>query len=271
MRKFMIAMGLIATMVSGVAPAQVRTIDPNQQIDSDLDGPRVPPPPARTPAPADRDQSYREPTYSDPAPADQDAPPPLEAPLPAPAPTPTQSRSAPLVGTVDPQAQATTDAAATFKRDDLIGAGEGVFGKGAEGFGSLIEKILAEQGEPNAYIAGREAAGAFVLGLRYGSGIMTHKVEGQMPVYWTGPSVGFDVGGDANKVFVLVYNLYDTAELYRRFPAAEGRLYFVGGFAATYLRRGNVVLIPVRLGVGYRAGINVGYMKFTQKSNWLPF
>jgi hypothetical protein len=90
-------------------------------------------------------------------------------------------------------------------------------------------------------------------------------------VYWTGPSVGFDVGGDANKVFVLVYNLYDTAELFHRFPAAEGRLYLVGGFAATYLRRGNVVLIPVRLGVGWRAGVNVGYMNITRKSRWLPF
>jgi hypothetical protein len=100
---------------------------------------------------------------------------------------------------------------------------------------------------------------------------MSHKVEGQQPVYWTGPSVGFDVGGDANKVFVLVYNLYDTEELFHRFPAAEGRLYLVGGFAATYLRRGNVVLIPIRLGVGYRAGVNVGYMKITHKAKWMPF
>jgi hypothetical protein len=269
MRKFMIAMGLIATMVSGAAPAQVRTIDPNQSIDGDLNGPRVPPAPTRAQTPADRGQPYREPTYTQDDPAEQDAAPPLEAPLPSP--TPTTPPAASSTPGTDARAQATTDAAATFKRDDLIGAGEGVFGKGAEGFGSIIEKILSEQGEPNAYIAGREAAGAFVVGLRYGSGIMTHKIEGQMPVYWTGPSIGFDVGGDANKVFVLVYNLYDTADLYRRFPAAEGRLYFVGGFAATYLRRGNVVLIPVRLGVGYRAGVNVGYMKFTQKSNWLPF
>ena len=236
----------------------MRTIDPNQPIDGDLSTTNSPPPPQpRAPA-----QTYREPTYTDDTPVDPPPPPP-----------PPQDRAAdasraPLP---PPQPEATTQAAATFKRDDLIGAGEGVFGKGAEGFASIIEKILSEQGEPNAYIAGREAAGAFVLGVRYGSGVMTHKVEGQMPVYWTGPSVGFDVGGDANKVFVLVYNLYDTADLYRRFPAAEGRLYFVGGFAATYLRRGNVVLIPVRLGVGYRAGVNVGYMKFTQKSNWLPF
>ena len=266
MRMFMIAVAMVATSLAGSAPAQVRTIDPNQSIDGDLSGPRVPPPPARSSA-----QTYREPTSNTDTPAEQDAP--LEAPLPQQSPTPSPAPPAtptPSTG-AEVRADATTQAATTFKRDDLIGAGEGVFGKGAEGFASIIEKILSEQGEPNAYIAGREAAGAFVVGLRYGSGIMTHKVEGQMPVYWTGPSVGFDVGGDANKVFVLVYNLYDTAELYRRFPAAEGRLYFVGGFAATYLRRGNIVLIPVRLGVGYRAGVNIGYMKFTQKSNWLPF
>jgi hypothetical protein len=278
MRKFLIALGLAATMLGSGVPAQVRTIDPNQTIDGDLGGPRVPPAPASTPrdrsAPARAStQAYREPTYTDDAQAETPAPSP---PSRAPAQRDQPRASDPQFGddrapAQDQRAEATTDAAATFKRDDLIGAGEGVFGKGAEGFGSIIEKILSQQGEPNAYIAGREAAGAFVVGLRYGSGIMTHKIEGQMPVYWTGPSIGFDVGGDANKVFVLVYNLYDTADLYRRFPAAEGRLYFVGGFAATYLRRGNVVLIPVRLGVGYRAGVNVGYMKFTPKSSWLPF
>lgn len=170
-----------------------------------------------------------------------------------------------------PQARAAANAETTYQRDDLMAAGEGVFGKGAAGLAGIIEKILKDQGQPSAYIAGREAAGAFVVGLRYGSGVMSHKVEGTQPVYWTGPSVGFDIGGDANKVFVLVYNLYDSEELYHRFPAAEGRLYAVGGFAATYLRRGKIVLIPVRLGVGWRAGVNVGYMNFTHKSRWLPF
>ncbi len=160
---------------------------------------------------------------------------------------------------------------ATHKKDDLIGAAERVFGKGAKGLGELMEKILADQGEPNAYIAGREASGAFVVGLRYGSGTLVHKVEGERPVYWTGPSVGFDVGGDATRTFILVYNLYDTQDLYRRFGQVEGRAYFVGGLSATYLRRGNVVVIPIRLGVGMRLGANVGYMNFTEKSRWLPF
>jgi hypothetical protein len=159
----------------------------------------------------------------------------------------------------------------TYHKDDLIGAADGVFGKGAKGLASIIEKILKDQGEPNGYITGREAAGAIVVGLRYGSGTLNHKVEGQRPVYWTGPSVGFDLGGDATKVFVLVYNLYDSQDLYRRYPQVEGRAYFVGGFSATYLRRGSVVLIPVRLGAGVRLGANIGYMKLSEKSRWLPF
>jgi hypothetical protein len=159
----------------------------------------------------------------------------------------------------------------TFKQDDVIDAAEGVFGKGAQGLAGIVEKILKDQGEPNAYIVGREVSGAFVVGLRYGSGTLKHSVEGERPVYWTGPSVGFDVGGDATKTFVLVYNLYDSQDLYKRYPQAEGRAYFVGGFSATYLRRGSVVLIPVRLGVGVRLGANIGYMKFSEKSKWLPF
>lgn len=239
---------MFAAAVMALSPgasAQVRTIDPNAAIDADVGT-----------APAVR-------TPSAPPPA---RPRPQEPVAPAPTPD-----APPPAGPAETRADATTTAASTYKRDDLIAAGEGVFGKGAEGFAQIIESILKDQGEPNAYIAGREASGAFILGVRYGSGIMTHKVEGQRPVYWTGPSVGFDVGGDANKVFVLVYNLYDSHELFKRFPGAEGRLYFVGGFAATYLRSGNVVLIPVRLGVGWRAGVNVGYMKFTETSKWSPF
>ncbi len=234
----------VALTVGGPGSAQVRTIDPNRAVDGDLAGP----PPRPTP------------TYpSEPVPAGEQSA--TTPPGQVPAPPPPGDRSA----------DATTRSEQTFARDDLMTAGEGVFGKGAQGLAGIIEKTLKEQGRPNAYIAGREASGAFVVGLRYGSGVMTHKVEGQQPVYWTGPSVGFDVGGDAAKVFVLVYNLYDTEDLYKRFPGGEGRLYLIGGFAATYLRRGNIVIIPIRLGVGWRAGVNVGYMKFTHKSKLLPF
>ena len=160
---------------------------------------------------------------------------------------------------------------ATYQQGDVMDAAEGVFGKGAEGLAKMVEGILKKQGQPNAYIAGREAGGAFIAGLRYGSGVMHHKVEGDRPVYWTGPSVGFDFGGNGAKSFILVYNLYDSQDLFHRFPAVEGGAYVIGGFTASYLRRKDVVLIPIRLGVGWRLGANLGYLKFTETSKWMPF
>lgn len=159
----------------------------------------------------------------------------------------------------------------TYQQDDVLAAATGVFGKGASGLGSLVEDIFKKQGEPNGYIIGREGGAALVFGLRYGSGTLFHKIEGERPVYWNGPSVGFDAGANAASTFVLVYNLYDSEDLYRRYPAGEGAAYLVGGFNASYLRRGDIVLIPIRLGVGARLGINAGYMKFRKKRKILPF
>lgn len=235
------AMGVISMAVTPVQ-AQIRSVDPNAAIDADL-------------AP----QGGTETVPVDPVPST-----PYDAPAPA-------YPAAPPATSTLPTTPVAPDPATSYQKDDVLGAAEGVFGQGAEGLAGLIEKILKDQGQPNAYIAGREASGAFVVGLRYGSGTLNHKVEGQRDVYWTGPSVGFDVGGNASKVFVLVYNLYDTQDLFKRYPAVEGTAYVVGGFTATYLRRGNVVLIPIRLGVGWRLGINAGYMKFTEKSRILPF
>jgi hypothetical protein len=159
----------------------------------------------------------------------------------------------------------------SLPRDDIFSAAENVFGRGAEGLAGLIERILKDQGEPVAYIAGQEAGGAFVAGVRYGSGTMRHRTEGDSAVFWTGPTVGFDFGANANKVFVLVYNLRDRQDLYRAYPAAEGHAYAAGGFTASYMRRGDIVLIPVRLGVGLRLGVNAGYMRYSEKTRWLPF
>lgn len=159
----------------------------------------------------------------------------------------------------------------TYQQDDVIAAATGVFGKGAEGLASIVEDIFKKQGEPNGYIVGREGGAALVFGLRYGSGTLFHKIEGERPVYWNGPSIGFDAGANAASTFVLVYNLYDSEDLYRRYPAGEGAAYLIGGFNASYLRRGDVVLIPIRLGVGARLGVNAGYMKFRKKRKILPF
>lgn len=243
----------LAILISGtIAPplaAQMKTVDPNVAIDSDIARPTKVSPSASAAIPADQLRYDRD-----------------QAATPSAGPT---STATPQAGD-DPATNATV-AASTYERKDLLSAGERVFGKGAQGLAGLLEKVLRDQGQPQAYIAGREASGAFVVGLRYGSGILSHRVEGDRPIYWTGPSVGFDLGGNASKVFVLVYNLYDSQEIYRRFPEGEGHLYFVGGFSATYLRRGDTVLIPIRLGVGARAGVNIGYMKFSEKARWLPF
>ncbi len=165
----------------------------------------------------------------------------------------------------------TASDSATYGEDDLIGAAEGVFGKGAEGLAKMIQGLLKDQGQPNGYIVGREAGGAFIIGARYGSGTLHHKIEGERKVYWTGPSIGFDAGANAANTFVLVYNLHDSEDLYERYPAGEGQAYLVGGLNASYMRKGDVVMIPIRVGAGLRLGVNAGYMKFSKKQRWLPF
>ncbi|WP_439546928.1 DUF1134 domain-containing protein [Sandarakinorhabdus sp.] len=158
-----------------------------------------------------------------------------------------------------------------YAEDDVLGAAEDVFGKGAEGLAEIVRKTFKDRGQPNAYIVGREVSGAIVIGVRYGSGTLHHKIEGERKVHWTGPSVGFDFGGDGSKVFALVYNLNDTEELFQRFPAAEGKAYLIGGFTANYMQSDNIVIVPIKLGVGARLGLNAGYMKFSKKGRVLPF
>ena len=248
-----IAAGLLAalSLAMPAAAQDLERLDPDQaytqqgSIDGDL---AAPPAQSETAAPADFDQSF--PDAADTAPNTG---------------VPQDPTAAPPV--------ATTQAApgTTYGEDDLIGAAEGVFGKGAEGLARMIEDLLAKQGKPNAYIVGREAGGAFIIGARYGSGTLHHKVEGTQPVYWTGPSIGFDAGANAANTFVLVYNLHDSEDLFKRFPAGEGQAYFIGGLHASYLRWGDVVLIPIRMGAGLRLGVNAGYMKFSKKQRWLPF
>ena len=162
-------------------------------------------------------------------------------------------------------------ASQTYAEDDVLGAAEDVFGKGAEGLAEIVRKTFKDRGQPNAYIVGKEAGGAIIIGVRYGTGTLYHKVEGDRKVHWTGPSVGFDIGGDASKVFALVYNLSDSEELFHRYPAAEGKAYLIGGFTANYLQRKNVVIVPIKLGVGWRLGLNGGYLRFSKKGKILTF
>ncbi|HMI20936.1 MAG TPA: DUF1134 domain-containing protein [Sphingomonas sp.] len=244
---------LVALFAASAAGAQVRTVDPNAAGSMAATGPVESHEQAPPAAPAQDDPA--------PVPASPAAVVPEQ---------PAGTQPIPAASQAEIQARESSTGG-TYEEGDVMGAAEGVFGRGAAGLAGLIEKIFKEQGRPNAYIAGREAGGAVVVGLRYGSGTMFHKIEGQSKVFWTGPSVGFDLGANAAKTFVLVYNLDDSHDLYKRFPAAEGDVYVIGGFTASYLRRGNIVLIPIRLGVGWRLGANLGYMRFSEKGRWLPF
>ncbi|TPE61229.1 DUF1134 domain-containing protein [Sandaracinobacter neustonicus] len=182
-----------------------------------------------------------------------------EAPAPVPAPPPSD-------GSFKGDAQA-----AAYEIGEITAAADGAFGEATEGVAMVVQKVFADLGKPTAYIVGREGSGAFIVGLRYGSGKLFSKIEGERPVYWTGPSVGPDVGGDASRSFVLVYNLHDSEELYQRFPAVEGKAYLIGGVSANYHQRGNIILVPIRLGAGWRLGANVGYLKYTKGGSVIPF
>ncbi|MGL6042393.1 MAG: DUF1134 domain-containing protein [Sandaracinobacteroides sp.] len=161
--------------------------------------------------------------------------------------------------------------AAGFEMAEIAAAADGAFGKASEGAAKVIERVFEDLGKPNGYIVGREGGGAFIVGLRYGSGKLFSKVEGEREVHWTGPSIGPDIGGDASRSFVLVYNLNDTEELFQRFPAVEGKAYLIGGVSANYHQRGDIILVPIRLGAGWRLGANVGYLKYTRKGRIIPF
>ncbi|WP_035646633.1 DUF1134 domain-containing protein [Bradyrhizobium sp. ORS 285] len=176
------------------------------------------------------------------------APPPQAAPAPRPAPSPD-----------------------SFNPDELVNAGHRFFGNVSRGLASVIERAVSQWGLPNGYILGEEGAGAFVAGLRYGEGTLYTKNAGDLRVFWQGPSLGFDWGGDGARTMTLVYNLPATSAIYQRFVGIDGSAYIVGGFGMTALTANNIVLVPIRSGIGLRLGANVGYLKFTPSATWNPF
>ena len=158
----------------------------------------------------------------------------------------------------------------TFDQDSVLKDAEKFFGKGTEGLGKVIEKAFKDHGRPSGYIKGQEASGAVGVGLRYGDGTLTMKNSASHRVYWQGPSIGFDVGGNVSKVFVLVYNLPDASKIFQRFPAVDGSFYYIGGVGINYQQRDNIILAPIRLGVGLRTGASIGYMHYTPKKTYNP-
>jgi hypothetical protein len=154
---------------------------------------------------------------------------------------------------------------------ELLGTGHQFFGSVSRGLAQIMEKAISNWGLPNGYVLGQEAGGAFVAGLRYGEGTLYTKNAGDLRVFWQGPSLGFDAGGEGARSMMLVYNLPNTAAVYQRFAGVDGSAYFIGGFGMTALTANNILVVPIRSGVGFRLGANVGYLKFTPAATWNPF
>ena len=174
------------------------------------------------------------------------------------------SASAQTTGSIDRQS-------ATYSNDEIVAAGHTFFGKASRGIGDAVQYVFQSQGEPTAFIVGEEGAGAFVGGLRYGEGTIYYKNGITQRIYWQGPSVGFDFGGNGSRTMTLVYNSDSPRDLYERFIGVEGSAYFIGGVGVNFQRNDSVVLAPIRTGVGARLGANVGYLKYSKSPTWNPF
>jgi hypothetical protein len=162
-------------------------------------------------------------------------------------------------------------AANQYSPNELVDAGHRFFGGVSRGLAMIVEKAVSQWGLPNGYVLGEEAGGAFVGGVRYGDGTLYTKNAGDLRVFWQGPSVGFDAGADGARTMMLVYNLPRTAAIFDRFGGLDGSAYFIGGFGMTALTANDIVLVPIRSGVGLRLGANLGYLKFTSRPTWNPF
>jgi hypothetical protein len=159
----------------------------------------------------------------------------------------------------------------TYSQNEILEAGHHFFGSVSKGLASVVEHAFSKSGRPNGYILGEDAGGAFIAGLRYGEGTLYTKDAGVHKVYWQGPSIGYDFGGEGSRTMVLVYNLRDPFQIYNRYAGVQGSAYFVGGVGIQYQTHGNVTLAPIRAGVGLRLGANVGYLKYTRTPTWNPF
>jgi hypothetical protein len=201
----------------------------------------------------------------------QTEPPPARAYPPEPsyngdAPPPMPPASAP-----QPQYAADTGPVQTYSREDIVRSASDFLGVTAEAAGAAVERVFRDNGRPTGYVAGEEASGAFIAGLRYGKGLLYMKNRPPRQLFWQGPTVGFDWGGNASRVFTLCYNLQYPDAIFQRFPGVQGSAYLVGGVGVTYQRANDIVLAPMHAGVGLRLGANVGYLSYSRRRNWIPF
>lgn len=159
----------------------------------------------------------------------------------------------------------------TYSMQEIVDAGHGFFGITTSGFAHAVEYVFQQAGRPSAYIIGEEGAGAFIGGLRYGEGTLYSKTGARQKVFWQGPSVGFDFGGNGSRTLTLVYNMNAPKQLFSRFFGVEGSAYFIGGFGVNFQQDDHLRLAPIRTGVGARLGANIGYLKYTREPTWNPF
>jgi hypothetical protein len=234
-------------------------------------GPSAYPPPAGAPPPSAA--PYPPPAsgpYAPPPGSSYQPPPPGSYPPPAPAyqPPPAEPYSPPPTASGPRPVPPRDD---QFSADELVDAGHRFFGGLSRGLALIVQRAGSQWGQPNGYILGEEAGGAFVGGLRYGDGTLYTKNAGDRRVFWQGPTIGFDAGADGARTMMLVYNLPSTEAVFDRFGGIDGSAYFVGGLGMTALTANDIVLVPIRTGVGLRLGANLGYLKFTSRPTWNPF
>jgi len=230
-RRTLIVSGLVTLGAAGLAKAEPIQLPPARPRDEAAPPPQAPPPPNSTP-------SY----------------PPANEPPPA-----------------GPDGSGRPPKAETYSRDEIVNSVSDFLGVTAEAAGGAVERVFKSNGRPTAYIAGEEASGAIAVGARYGRGLLYMKGREPEQVFWRGPSVGWDLGGNASRVFTLCYDLEDPRDIFQRFPGVEGSAYFIGGLGVNYQRTDNIVLAPIRAGVGFRLGANVGYLAYSRKRNYIPF
>jgi hypothetical protein len=159
----------------------------------------------------------------------------------------------------------------TFTENEVVDAAADFFDITSEAAAEVVSRVFQDLGEPNGYITGSEGSGAIGVGLRYGEGNLVTAAGQERRVFWQGPSIGFDAGGNASQVFTLVYDIQDADDIYRRFPGVEGSYYFVAGIGVNYQKAEDITLVPMRTGVGLRAGANIGYLSYSRRRSWLPF
>lgn len=169
------------------------------------------------------------------------------------------------------EAAAKAETSEGFTKEEVLAKADSFFGETTAGLAKAIEKVFEEQGSPNAIIAGEEVSAALGVGVRYGQGEVQRYSGDVLPIFWQGPSVGFDMGANASKVFTLVYHLSDMTQLMQRIPGVDGSFYVVAGVGVNYQQNGDLILAPIRTGVGLRAGASVGYVHYSDKKSWIPF